>query len=244
MERFSLGPESSSPEALELAQFKGPHVAVDVAVVTVVPGKTTREFQLAFLLHKRQDGLARGEWALPGRMVRERERLEDSVKIALYEKCGIDGVDPIQLHIFDNPARDARGWVMSVAYLAIERAEIVMDALEKNKTLDLGYLRAGSDIKLVLPNGQVELPFEQSAIVERSIKALRQRYASRPDPSRLLSSKFTMHQLRKVHEAIAGQEIDKDKFRRRMEPLLVPIDSLSSGSVGKPAQLFKRKPRS
>ena len=244
MERFSLGAESSSSEAIELAQFKGPHVAVDVALLTVVPGETSREFQLAFLVHKRRDGLAKGEWALPGRMVRERERLEDSVKVALLEKCGIEGVNPIQLYIFDDPARDARGWVMSVAYLAVEREEVINDALERNKTLELGYFHPGLGIRLILPNGQEELPFSQGAIVERSVNALRQRYATRPDPNRLLGRNFTLHQLRKLHEAIAGQEIDKDKFRRQMERLLEPIDSLSSGSVGKPAQLFKRKPRS
>ena len=244
MERFSLGPESSSPEALELAQFKGPHVAVDVALLTVVPGDTKQEYQLAFLVHKRRDGLAKGEWALPGRMVRENERLEDAVEIALEDKCGIKGVKPIQLYIFDDPTRDARGWVMSVAYLAVEREDVVNDALEKNKTLDLGYFRSGPGIKLVLPNGQEELPFEQGAIVEKSVEELRRRYKSRPDPDRLLDRTFTLHQLRKVHEAIAGSEIDKDRFRRRMERLLDPLDSFSSGSVGKPAQLFKRKARS
>ena len=244
MERFSLGSDSSSPEALELAQFKGPHVAVDVALLTVVPGDTKQEYQLAFLVHKRRDGLAKGEWALPGRMVRENERLEDAVEIALEDKCGIKGVKPIQLYIFDDPTRDARGWVMSVAYLAVEREDVVNDALEKNKTLDLGYFRSGPGIKLVLPNGQEELPFEQGAIVEKSVEELRRRYKSRPDPDRLLDRTFTLHQLRKVHEAIAGSEIDKDRFRRRMERLLDPLDSFSSGSVGKPAQLFKRKARS
>ena len=244
MERFSLAPESSSPEVLELAQFKGPHVAVDVALLTVVPGDTKQEYQLAFLVHKRRDGLAKGEWALPGRMVRENERLEDAVEIALEDKCGIKGVKPIQLYIFDDPTRDARGWVMSVAYLAVEREDVVNDALEKNKTLDLGYFRSGPGIKLVLPNGQEELPFEQGAIVEKSVEELRRRYKSRPDPDRLLDRTFTLHQLRKVHEAIAGSEIDKDRFRRRMERLLDPLDSFSSGSVGKPAQLFKRKARS
>ena len=244
MERFSLGPESSSPEALELAQFKGPHVAVDVALLTVVPGDTKQEYQLAFLVHKRRDGLAKGEWALPGRMVRENERLEDAVEIALEDKCGIKGVKPIQLYIFDDPTRDARGWVMSVAYLAVEREDVVNNVLEKNKTLDLGYFRPGAGTKLVLPNGQEELPFEQGAIVEKSVEELRQRYKSRPDPDRLLDKTFTLHQLRKIHEAIAGSEIDKDRFRRRMERLLDPIDSFSSGSVGKPAQLFKRKARS
>lgn len=231
-------------EAPELQEFKGPHVAVDVALLTVIQGETSRDSRLAFLLHKRRDGMAVGEWALPGRMVRERERLEEAVNIALYEKCGINDVKPIQLRVFDDPTRDARGWVMSVGYLAIETEDLVRRALERDKMLDLGYAIPGSTFRLELPNGQKQLPFEQDAIVERAVRVMRREYEKRPDPHRLLGRTFTLYQLRSVHQAIAKEPLDKDAFRRRMEPQLAATEQLSSGSVGKPAQLFKRKSKS
>ena len=63
-----------SNEAQELARFPSPHVAVDVALLTIAADPHGRA-RLAVLSHKRQNGLAEGEWALVGRMVRERERL-------------------------------------------------------------------------------------------------------------------------------------------------------------------------
>ena len=64
----------SSKEAPELAEFQGAHLAVDVALFTVAP-RAGGSLALAVLCHKRQDGLAAGEWALVGRMLRDRERV-------------------------------------------------------------------------------------------------------------------------------------------------------------------------
>lgn len=244
MDKSGSPKENWGPESPELADFRGPHVAVDIALFTVTEGEFTRDYRLAFLLHKRQSGLATGEWALPGRMVRERERLQEAVEIALNEKCGISGIKPTQLYVFDEPTRDLRGWVMSIAYRTTQKEDVVREAIERNSTLALGYVQSTARLKLELPDGQKVLPFGQDEIVEKGVKALRRRYKSRPDPDLLLGRVFTMYQLRKIHEAVAGEEMDKDLFRRRMEGKLQATEEFSSGSVGKPAQLFKRQSRS
>lgn len=230
-----------SADAAELASFKGPHLAVDVALFTVVQDIESKGLRLAFLLHRRQDGLAVGEWALPGRMVRERERLADAVEIALRDKCGITGIEPKQLQVFDEPTRDSRGWVMSVGYVTTQKEEVVMDVLAKSPNLALGFVTSNAKLKLELPEGQKELPFEQDVIVHKGIEDLRRRYKMRPDPDHLLGRTFTMYQLRKINDAVLGEELDKDLFRRKMEGKLVKTSEMSIGSVGKPAQLFKRK---
>ncbi len=63
----------------ELAKFKGPHVAVDIALMTVAEREDGSK-ALAALVHRRQTGLAQGQWALVGRMVRERESLAEAAK--------------------------------------------------------------------------------------------------------------------------------------------------------------------
>lgn len=243
MQKVKMEKGNWSEESPALASFRGPHVAVDVALFTVVSGEFTKDYRLAFLLHERRYGIAKGEWALPGRMVRERERLDDAVQTALDEKCGIRGIKPRQLNVFDEPTRDNRGWVMSVAFVTTQTEAVVNDVLSNNQTLALGFVKDRKTLKLELPDGQATLPFEQDEIVMMGIESLRRRYASRPDPDRLLGTTFTLYQLRKIHEAIEGKELDKDLFRRRMESKLEPTDTLSSGSLGKPAQLFKRRPK-
>ena len=48
------------------------------------------------------------------------------------------------------------------------------------------------------------LPYDHADIVTAAKKELRRRYADRPDPERLLGSRFTIRELHEVHEAIAG----------------------------------------
>ncbi|OJZ63514.1 NrtR DNA-binding winged helix domain-containing protein [Mycolicibacterium diernhoferi] len=65
-------------------------------------------------------------------------------------------------------------------------------------------------------------------------------YASTPDPDRLLGDGFTLRDLRLVHEAILGQELQRDTFRRAMEPHLEPTGERVAAGRGRPAELFRR----
>ena len=73
-----------------------------------------------------------------------------------------------------------------------------------------------------------------------AVRELRRRYADRPDPERLLGPRFTIRELNEVHEAIAGTTLQKDTFRRAMKPHLRGTGTLSSGTVGRPSQWFRR----
>ena len=44
-----------------------------------------------------------------------------------------------------------------------------------------------------------------------------------PDPDVLLGAPFTLHQLRRVHEAVVGEDMHKDNFNRRMKDALRPV---------------------
>ena len=228
------------PEDPELAKFKGPHLAVDIAVMTVAEREDGSK-ALAALMHRRQTGLAQGEWALVGRMVRERERLADAAKVALCEKCGIKGLKVKQLFVSDEPARDSRGWVVSVAHLTTMSWEKLEPLIESDENLSLVFMVESGRKKYLLPDDQKDLPFEQDLILDEAIKVLKARYESRPDPDNFLPHEFTVLQLREVHEVVLGRKLDKDLFRRKMNRHLKSTGNLSSGSVGKPAELFRRE---
>ena len=57
------------------------------------------------------------------------------------------------------------------------------------------------------------------------------------------SDGFTVLQLREVHEAVLGRRLDKDLFRRKFIDQLEPMESWSSSGRGRPAQVFRRRPR-
>lgn len=52
-----------------------------------------------------------------------------------------------------------------------------------------------------------------------------------------------MRELRQVHEAVAGTALQRDKFRRTMEPLVVGtgVMAVNTGNRGRPAELFRRR---
>jgi 8-oxo-dGTP diphosphatase len=230
------------PEDPELAQFRGPHLAVDIALLTVFPSEDGQQ-TLGALIHRRQAGLAVGEWALVGRMVRERESLAEAARVALEEKCGIKGLKARQLFVSDEPTRDSRGWVMSVAHLGTLAWEKLEPIISSDGNLDLIPIQTKSKNKYPLPDNQKFLPFEQDVILDQAIVALKQRYESRPDPDNFLPEEFTVLQLREVHEAVLERKLDKDLFRRKMNKYLRATGEMSSGSVGKPAELFRRNLR-
>jgi len=219
----------------DLERFPAPHLAVDVAVMTVPP-----EGPLSVLLVRRS-GDRDGMWALPGRFVRERERLAQSVAITLEEKVGLSpaslrGLAPRQLHLFDDPDRDDRGWVMSAAHLLTLPYERVAVALQSEAVM----LARIDGVRAIVP-GQRRLPYGQDAIVEFAVEEMRLLYSTQPDPEGLIAeSEFTLAQLRDVHTAVLDADWQIDTFRRHMIPQLVDTGRRSEGGVGRPAALYRR----
>ena len=210
-----------------LADYPRPSVAVDTALLTVPEGPGT----LQVLLVRRAGSHDKGAWALPGTFLHDGERLAQSVLRSLRDKAGVEGLAPRQLHVFDEPDRDDRGWVLSVAHMDVVAWPRIAKALATH-----------DDVRLVPVGEAVGLPFDHDAIVSMAVDRLRNRYRSQPDPDHLLPSPFTLLQLRDLHEAVLGQVSGKDTFRRHMRPQLSATDRRKQGEVGKPAALF-RHPR-
>ncbi|MEO8519706.1 MAG: NUDIX domain-containing protein, partial [Dermatophilaceae bacterium] len=217
-----------------LADYPQPSVAVDTAVLTLAPrtnpARGAPPHRLSVLLVRRPEGAVGPQWALPGTFLHQDERLADAVTRSLAQKAGVTGGHPAQLAVFDDPARDERGWVLSVAHLAV----IPYAALA-------GVLLAEPEQVRLAPVSRLDpLPYDHKAIVAAAVRELRRRYADRPDPERLLGSRFSIRELNEVHEAITGTTLQKDTFRRAMEPHLQGTGTLSSGTVGRPSQRFRR----
>jgi ADP-ribose pyrophosphatase YjhB (NUDIX family) len=208
-----------------LADYPRPSVAVDTAVLTVPDGAE----QLHVLLVRRTGSHEHGAWALPGTFLHPGERLAEAVLRSLRDKAGIAGRAPRQLHVFDDPGRDDRGWVLSVAHLDVVPWHLLPDPSDHAEVVPIDQARG--------------LPYAHDAIVARAVDALRDRYREHPDPDRLLPSPFTLLELRHLHHAILGTPLPKDTFRRRMAPQLRATNLVREGAVGKPAALYRHASR-
>ena len=202
-----------------------PSLAVDTALLTRDPDRGLVVLQVA-----RPDT---GKWALPGTFLRDRETLAEAVERSLRDKAGVHGIKPHQLHVFDDPHRDERDWIISVAHVAVVRP---------GQLESLGS-HAGATARLVSVDRPGEMMWDHDEMVRLAKRYVRSRYQSGPDPERLLGSKFTLRELQRVHEDVEGRELSRDQFRRRMEYLVEPtgIYQENTGARGRPAEYFRRK---
>lgn len=234
----SRGPRDSSSHRT-LADYPRPSVAVDAAVLVIDVARA----QLGVLQHQRSDGGAHGgEWALPGTFLHEGETLADAVLRSLDEKTGLRGTRVQQLHVFDAPDRDDRGWVLSVAHVVPVLAEDVEPVLASRH-----------DVRVVPVEDAAGQPFDHDEIVRLAVDRVRQDYALKPDPAGLLGEQFTIKRLQALHDAVAprpgaGQaRPSMDTFRRYMvgRGLIQPTGESArkkpgSSVMGKPAELYRR----
>ena len=203
-----------------LTDYPRPSVAVDTALLTL-----DGDLGLVVLEVRRNSG--RG-WGLPGTFLHEGETLAIAVDRSLREKAGVAGLQPRQLHVFDNPKRDERGWVLSVAHIDVVR-------------VDRFASRYAESTRLAPVASPGRLPYDHPEIISLAVEDIRLRYADAPDPDWLLGEQFTILELRLAHEKVAGHPLQRDWFRRTMEPQLVPTGQVAAGTRGRPAELFRRR---
>ena len=222
-----------------LDSYPRPGVTVDLAILTVTdPG--TDDAALRVLVQERTDPDGR---VLPGRFLRERHTIDETVREVFEHKVGVRPTEvtpPRLLRLFDAPDRDDRTWAISVAY-SVSMPELEL-AGAKGELLPVDEVAAATGRDML---------WDHDEIVSAAVESLRERYEFRfrndsppPDPDGFLPQPFTLHQLRKVHEAVIGEDLHKDNFARRMKPQLTPVTRggevvRSAAQRGRPATLYR-----
>lgn len=220
---------ASRAAGADLSRYPRPNVAIDVAVLTARPAAspTNEPGELLLLVEERES--APLGFVLPGRFLRPRETVADCVRTALAEKANLDVPgEPRLLRVFDDPDRDARGWTLSIGhYLTLP-----WSTAERAEGRWVPVRADGS-----VPRS-TRLLFDHALIAREAVRDLRQRYEAAPDPGGMLTGKFTMTDLRLLHETVLGEKLLRDTFKRRMEPDLVKVDGATRSDGGRPAQLY------
>lgn len=228
----------------DLLDYARPTLAVDIALLTVLDLDGP---QLVVVLQRPASGdgdPAGGAWRLPGSLVREEEQVRDAVTRTLLTKTGMRDIATRQLGVFDAPGRDPRGWVVSAAHGATVTPDEVARIAPTRSDVAVAPVEVhGSVVRARLPGGQRALPYDHQAILDAAVADLRERYDRAPDPDGLLGETFTLRELRRVHEAVEGRAFQKDTFNRQVLPVLVEAGAASSGTVGRPASLYRRSDR-
>jgi 8-oxo-dGTP diphosphatase len=180
--------------------YKNPSLAIDLVVFGY------HENSLSVLLLNRKEAPFKDSWTLPGGFLQMEESFLQTCTRILRTKLGIDNLFLEQLYSFDDPERDPRGRVISVAYFALinpGKFEIVAGKMANDvKWFDIGKIPA--------------LGFDHSAIYEIALQRLKSKILYCPVGFELLDDLFTLPELHELYECILGIAIDRRNFRRKI----------------------------
>ena len=216
-------------EATNDAGYAAPiGLAADPVVFTLLDGR------LSVLLARRLEEPQRGMFALPGGFVGVEESPEQTAERKLREKTGVGSVHLEQLRTYAAPDRDPRGWLPSIAYLALVPPGALPDQTPADRDASWHLLDA-------LP----ELALDHARIVDDGLWRLRARVADKAWFMRvgggLLPEEFTLGQAQRLYEAIAGESLDPANFRRDVKAtgLLADTGRRRSEGPGRPGTLYR-----
>jgi 8-oxo-dGTP diphosphatase len=238
---------AKKPKLSELERYPRPSVAVDIVALTVEAGV------LRVALYKRADPPQRGTFALPGGFMHIDESIEEAAARLLAHKAGLSGVFLEQLYTFGDLARDPRGRVVTVSYYAlVDARRFHAGGARAVQTLSARVIvpwpgETGGPVDVVDEAGRaLPLFLDHADILGLAVKRLRGKLDYSPVGFQLLPTEFTLRQLQEVHEAVRGEPVNKDSFRRRMlaSGLLEATGAHEREVVHRPAELYRFTRRS
>jgi 8-oxo-dGTP diphosphatase len=200
----------------ELVRFL-PHLSVDCVVFGF------HNADLKLLLHKWKH---LNRWSLPGGYVRRRESLDAAAERILRERTGLRQIHLKQFHTFGD--LDRKEFMLRELYAALG-IDVPRDSWTIHRVISIGYY-ALVDFRKVRPRidyisdacswhplqDRPPLAFDHNKIVDLAVKALQESLHSPTAGATLLPARFTMSELRHLHEAILGRPLDRRNFQKRM----------------------------
>ena len=216
--------------ARNTADYEAPiGLTADPVVFTLV------DSTLCVLLARRLEEPQRGMFALPGGFVGVNESPEQTAERKLREKTGVGSVHLEQLRTYAEPDRDPRGWLPSIAYMALVAPEALPAEGPAGREASWHALEALPDLAL-----------DHARIVDDAVWRLHARVADKAWFVRvaggLLPDRFTLSQAQRLYEALRGEAVDPANFRRdvRATGLLSDTGDLHSEGPGRPGRVYQR----
>jgi 8-oxo-dGTP diphosphatase len=199
---------------------------VSAAVVVVI--FTVEQGGLSVLLIERAAPPCRGEWALPGGLLREGESLQGAAGRKLEVETGVSDVFLEQLYTFDRLG-DGRADTV-VTYFAL------VDIARTRLRAELEWRPAWHLVRDL--DG---LAFENERILAYAQERLRNKLEYTNIAYSLLPRRFTLTQMQRVYEGILGETLDKRNFRRKVVGLGIVRETGQTEKTGahRPAMLYE-----
>jgi 8-oxo-dGTP diphosphatase len=202
--------DTQAQKAGEHPRFPHPYVAVDLVIFQV------RCDRLHLWVLRRSESEPHG-WVLPGAYVQVEETVEQAAARIFREKLAVEPVAAFfPLRPFSGLDRDPRRRVISLPQVSFLASSSVGEELRDQ--LAWARLSSARPPELTIGEDRITLAFDHQEILDEAVEMLRRRTRlDDPDLFRaVLPGDFTLRRLKEVHEALLGERVNKDSFRRRM----------------------------
>lgn len=199
---------------------------MSAAVVVVI--FTVEQDGLSVLLIERAAPPCRGEWALPGGLLKDGESLQGAAGRKLEDETGVSDVFLEQLYTFDRLGGGHADTV--VTYFAL------VDIARTRLRAELEWRPAWHAVRDLRG-----LAFENERILAYAQERLRNKLEYTNVAYSLLPRRFTLTRMQRVYEAILGENLDKRNFRRRVVGLGIVRETGQTEKTGahRPAMLYE-----
>jgi ADP-ribose pyrophosphatase YjhB (NUDIX family) len=206
-----------------------PSIAVSTVIFAMRPHPETGASTVWIPLVRRIRAPYRDRWALPGGPLRNDEDLIDAARHNLLDTTGLTPRYLEQLYAFGAINRAPGQRVVSIVYWALVRGD------EADRT------QLDENISWHSTDDLPELAFDHNLIVEYALWRLRTKMEYSRIAHAFLGERFTLAQLRDVHEAVLQKPVDAGNFRRMVESTkaVVPTDEFVTGTPHRPARLYR-----
>jgi ADP-ribose pyrophosphatase YjhB (NUDIX family) len=193
---------------------------------------------LHVLLGRREVEPYKGQWALPGGVLRidQDDSLEDGARRVMNERLSLQLPFLRQLVSVGGKQRDRTRseWALSIVYRALIWCDSVQPLAGKRLS-DLRWVPVADAIS------DAALAFDHAELIAQAVQVTRLEVESLNLPAGFIPAQFTLGELQFTCEQILGRALDKSSFRRKLSDrdLVRAIEGAMRGGANRPAQLFE-----
>lgn len=185
----------------------------DIVIFTITarerePGKKALPMrELELLLIQRKVWPFEGEWALPGGFTKETETVLECAQRELEEETGIADVRIEYFNVYSAPGRDPRGWMISHAFLALVKEELLKDRRASIDAADVRLLPVSEALAM-------KLAFDHHHIIGDALLKIREKMLTTTIAREFLPEEFTIGELYQVIQTVVPSFEEKNFIRK------------------------------
>lgn len=192
--------------------------------------------QLHVLLSQRQEAPFKGQWGLPGGVLRIDldASLEAAAQRVAQERLGQSLRNIAQVVSVGGANRDPRApWAMTVVYVSLVSVDLHTTPGKRVQAL------AWKNIEEL--NAADPLAFDHAKLIQLAVDRVRSNVRDFRFPEGSIPEEFTLPELKSISDTILGERLDKVTFRRRIEAaqLVEPVTGVMRGGAHRPAQVYR-----